>query len=107
MAMPIQAGDRIPEVTLSTMTPDGPRAISTAEVFEGKRAVLFAVPGAFTPTCSDYHLPGFVEAAAEVRARGVDLIVCTAVNDVYVMDAWAKARSVGERILMLADGHGD
>jgi peroxiredoxin len=105
--MPIQAGDRIPEVTLSTMTPDGPRAISTSEVFEGKRAVLFAVPGAFTPTCSDYHLPGFVEAAAEVRARGIDLIVCTGVNDVYVMDAWAKARSVGERILMLADGNGD
>ena len=105
--MPIQAGDRIPEVTLSTMTPDGPRAISTSEVFEGKRAVLFAVPGAFTPTCSDYHLPGFVEAADEVRAKGVDLIACTAVNDVYVMDAWAKARSAGERILMLADGNGD
>jgi glutaredoxin/glutathione-dependent peroxiredoxin len=105
--MPLRAGDRIPEVTLSTMTPDGPRSISTSEVFEGKRVVLFAVPGAFTPTCSDYHLPGFVEAADEVRARGIDLVACTAVNDVYVMDAWAQARHVGDRILMLADGNGD
>jgi glutaredoxin/glutathione-dependent peroxiredoxin len=103
----IQAGDKVPEVTLTTMTREGPRAISTSEVFGGKRVVLFAVPGAFTPTCSDHHLPGFIDHADQVRAKGVDLIACTGVNDVFVMDAWAKAREVGDRILMLADGNGD
>jgi peroxiredoxin len=105
--MAIQVGDKVPEVMLSTMSKGTPRGISTAEVFAGKRVVLFAVPGAFTPTCSDHHLPGFVERAEEIRAQGVDLIACVAVNDVYVMDAWAKAREVGEKILMLADGNGD
>lgn len=105
--MAIQAGDKVPEVTLSTMTREGPRAISTSEVFGGKRVVLFAVPGAFTPTCSDHHLPGFIESAEDIRGKGVDLVACTGVNDVFVMDAWAKAREVGDRILMLADGNGD
>lgn len=105
--MAIQVGDKVPEVTLSTMTREGPRAIATSEIFEGKRAVLFAVPGAFTPTCSDYHLPGFLEYADRIRSRGIDLIACTAVNDVFVMDAWAQAREVGDKVLMLADGNGD
>ena len=103
----IQVGDRIPEATLTTMTKGTPRGISTAEIFAGKRVVLFAVPGAFTPTCSDHHLPGFVERADEVRAMGVDLIACVAVNDVFVMEAWRKDREVGDSILMLADGNGD
>lgn len=105
--MTIQAGDRIPDVTLRTIAAGREREVSTAELFAGKRAVLFAVPGAFTPTCSDYHLPGFVEAADAIKAKGVDLIACVAVNDHWVMDAWAKAREVGDKILMLADGNGD
>ena len=105
--MAIQVGDRIPDVTLRAVAAGREREISTGELFRGKRAVLFAVPGAFTPTCSDYHLPGFVELAGEIRARGVDLIACVAVNDHFVMDAWGKAREVGDKILMLADGNGD
>ena len=105
--MAIQVGDKIPDVTLRTIAAGREREVSTLDLFRGKRAVLFAVPGAFTPTCSDYHLPGFVELADEIRARGVDLIACVAVNDHFVMDAWGKARDVGDRILMLADGNGD
>lgn len=103
----IQVGDRIPNVTLRTVAAGREREVSTDELFRGKRAVLFAVPGAFTPTCSDYHLPGFVEHAEAIKAKGVDLIACVAVNDHYVMDAWGKARDVGDKILMLADGNGD
>jgi glutaredoxin/glutathione-dependent peroxiredoxin len=105
--MAIAVGERIPEATLTTPGPDGPRAISTREVFGGRRVVLFAVPGAFTPTCSDYHLPGFVLRSEEILEKGVDRIVCTAVNDVHVLAAWAKQREVGDRILMLSDGNGD
>lgn len=105
--MPIQIGDRIPDVTLRTIAAGRDREVSTAELFRGKRAVLFAVPGAFTPTCSDYHLPSFVEQADAIKARGIDLIACVAVNDHFVMDAWGKAREVGDKILMLADGNGD
>jgi glutaredoxin/glutathione-dependent peroxiredoxin len=105
--MAIQVGDRIPDMTLRTIAAGREREISTAELFAGKHAVLFAVPGAFTPTCSDYHLPGFVEAAEAIKAKGVDLIACVAVNDHWVMEAWAKAREVGDKILMLADGNGD
>jgi peroxiredoxin len=105
--MPIQIGDRIPDVTLRTIAAGRDREVSTDELFRGKRAVLFAVPGAFTPTCSDYHLPGFVEQAEAIKARGIDLIACVAVNDHFVMDAWGKAREVGDRILMLADGNGE
>lgn len=105
--MPIQIGDRIPEVTLRTMAAGREREVSPGELFAGKRAVLFAVPGAFTPTCSDYHLPGFVEQADAILGRGIDLIACVAVNDHFVMDAWGKAREVGDKILMLADGNGD
>jgi peroxiredoxin len=103
----IQVGERIPEAMLTTMTKGTPRGISTAEIFAGKRVVLFAVPGAFTPTCSDHHLPGFIERADEVKAMGVDLITCVAVNDVFVVEAWRRDREVGDRILMLADGNGD
>jgi peroxiredoxin len=105
--MPIQIGDRIPDVTLRTVAAGREREVSTAELFRGKRAVLFAVPGAFTPTCSDQHLPSFVEGADAIKAKGVDLIACVAVNDHFVMDAWGKAREVGDKILMLADGNGD
>lgn len=104
--MTIQAGDRIPEATLSTMTDDGPQPIDTAELFGGKKVVLFSVPGAFTPTCSARHLPSFVDHAEEILARGVDRIACMAVNDVFVMNAWGKSAGA-DRILMLADGNGE
>ena len=102
--MAIEIGQKIPDVKLKMA--DG-QDISTTELFRGKRAVLFAVPGAFTPTCSDYHLPGFVENANEIKAKGVDTIACVAVNDHFVLAAWAKARETGDKILMLADGNGD
>ena len=105
--MPIQIGDRIPDVTLRTIAAGREREVSPRELFRGKRAVLFAVPGAFTPTCSDYHLPGFVEQADALREKGIELIACVAVNDHFVMDAWGKAREAGDKILMLADGNGD
>lgn len=105
--MPIQVGEKIPNMTLRTVAAGREREVSTDDLFRGKRAVLFAVPGAFTPTCSDYHLPGFVEHADEIKARGIDLIACVAVNDHFVMEAWGKARNVGDKILMLADGNGD
>lgn len=105
--MPIQIGEKIPDVTLRTVAAGREREVSTGELFRGRRAVLFAVPGAFTPTCSDYHLPGFVEGADAIKAKGIELIACVAVNDHYVMEAWGKAREVGDKILMLADGNGD
>lgn len=102
--MAIEIGQKIPDVKLKMA--DG-QDITTTELFRGKKAVLFAVPGAFTPTCSDYHLPGFVENADEIKAKGADLIACVAVNDHFVLAAWAKARETGDKILMLADGNGD
>jgi len=105
--MAISNGDRMPEGTFSIMTADGPGAISTSELFDGKKVVLFSVPGAFTPTCSMNHLPGFLEHADALLAKGVDTIACTAVNDVFVMDAWGKERGVGDKIMMLSDGNGD
>ncbi len=102
----IKAGDRIPSVKLMAAGPDGPREVSTGEVFAGKRVILFGVPGAFTPTCSAKHLPGFVENAAALQAKGVDQIACMAVNDAFVMRAWAKEQDAGDGILMLADGSG-
>jgi peroxiredoxin len=104
--MSIQTGDRIPEAQLTTMTDDGPKPLSTADLFDGKKVVLFSVPGAFTPTCSARHLPGFVDNAEEILGRGVDTIACMAVNDVFVMNAWGKSADAG-RILMLADGNGE
>ena len=86
------------------MTHEGVQSLSTKEIFGGKRVVLFALPGAFTPVCSDKHLPGFIMKAEQIKATGIDLIACVSVNDAYVMHAWRKARNVGDRILMLADG---
>lgn len=105
--MAIQVGEKIPNVALQRMTAGGIESVETSQLFAGKRAVLFAVPGAFTPTCSDQHLPGFVSRAGELRAKGVELIACVAVNDAFVMDAWAKAQGVGEEVEMLADGNGE
>lgn len=105
--MPVTVGDRVPEATLTVMTPEGPSGQSTTTLFGAGTTVLFAVPGAFTPTCSTRHLPGFVERAAEIRKSGADRIVCMAVNDVFVMDAWGKSVGVGEAIVMAADGNGE
>ena len=105
--MTIKAGEKMPAGTLKRMTKEGPKDITTDELFKGKRVVLFSVPGAFTPTCDAKHLPGFVELADAIRAKGVDTIACMAVNDVFVMNAWGKSSSVGDKILMLADGNGD
>lgn len=105
--MAIKVGDKIPDVQLSTMTSDGPKAISSTEALAKGRVVVFAVPGAFTPTCSDYHLPGFVLRADEIRAKGVDTVACVSVNDPFVMSAWGRDQGVGERVLMLADGNGE
>ena len=106
--MAIQQGSKIPEISLKTPNAEGmPEDITTADLFGGKKVVLFAVPGAFTPLCSAQHLPGFVEHASAIKAKGVDTIACMAVNDAFVMGAWAKDRSVGGSVLMLADGNGD
>jgi glutaredoxin/glutathione-dependent peroxiredoxin len=105
--MTIKAGERMPSGTLKTMTKEGPKDVATDELFKGKKVVLFSVPGAFTPTCDAKHLPGFVQLAEQLRAKGVDTLACMAVNDVFVMNAWGKASNVGEKILMLADGNGD
>jgi len=104
--MAIKEGDRLPDATFMTYGPEGPRPITTDEVFKGKRVALLAVPGAFTPTCSAKHLPGFKEKAAELRSKGVDAIACVSVNDVFVMKAWGADQGVGEDIIMLADGNG-
>ena len=105
--MTINVGDKVPEATFTTFGPDGPKPVTTAELFAGKTVGLFAVPGAFTPTCSAKHLPSFKEKAAELKAKGVDTIACVSVNDVFVMKAWGKDQGVGDDILMLADGNGD
>lgn len=106
--MAIKAGDRLPaDIKLKEMTDAGPKDITTGEIFAGKKVVLFAVPGAFTPTCSVKHLPGFVEKAAEIKARGVDEIVCLSVNDAFVMGAWGDASQARGKVRMIADGNGD
>ncbi len=105
--MTLSVGDRMPSGTFGLMTDTGPGALSTDELFAGKKVVLVSVPGAFTPTCSMNHLPGFVDNARQLKSRGVDTIACMAVNDVFVMDAWGKDRGVGDDILMLADGNGE
>ena len=105
--MTIKAGDKMPDGKFSRMGKDGPQKLTTDELFKGKTVVLFSVPGAFTPTCDAKHLPGFVELADQLKAKGVDTIACTAVNDVFVMNAWGKSGGVGDKILMLADGNGE
>ena len=103
--MTIKVGDTLPEATFTEMTADGPNPVTTADVFAGKTVALFAVPGAFTPTCSAKHLPGFVEKASDLKGKGVDEIVCTSVNDVFVMGAWGEAAGSSD-VRMLADGNG-
>jgi peroxiredoxin len=104
--MTLKVGDHLPAATFTTFGPEGPRPITTDEIFKGKTVALFAVPGAFTPTCSAKHVPGFKAHAAEFRAKGVDTIACVSVNDVFVMKAWGADQEVGDDILMLADGNG-
>ena len=105
--MALKVGDKLPEATLHIMSEAGPKPVTTAELFAGKKVVLFALPGAFTPTCSAKHLPGFVEQASALKAKGVDSIICLSVNDVFVMDAWGKDQQVGNKVIMAADGNGD
>lgn len=105
--MTIKVGDKLPAATFSAGTPEGPRPMSTDDIFAGKKVALFAVPGAFTPTCSAKHLPGFKEHVADFKAKGVDAIACVSVNDAFVMKAWGDSQSVGDDILMLGDGNGD
>lgn len=104
--MAVQVGDSIPDVTLAVMGESGPEQVSTGDLFSGKKVVAFALPGAFTPTCSAQHLPGFVDSADAIKAKGVDSIICLSVNDVFVMDAWGKDRDVGDKVAMVADGSG-
>ena len=102
--MTISVGDKLPAVDLTKVTADGPAGISSDELFGGKTVVLFGVPGAFTPTCSEKHVPSFLGKAEALKAKGVDTIACVAANDPFVMDAWGKDRNVGDKIVMLADG---
>jgi glutaredoxin/glutathione-dependent peroxiredoxin len=105
--MTIQVGDRVPSASLRYKTDEGIQEISTDELFGGSKVVVFSVPGAFTPTCSAKHLPGFVEKADDFKAKGVDSIVCMSVNDAFVMDAWGRDQKVGDKVRLLADGNGD
>ena len=105
--MTIKVGDQLPDVKLMKATENGPEAVQTSDYFKGKRVALFSVPGAFTLTCSAKHLPGFVEKAAEIKAKGIDEIACTAVNDAFVMGAWGKAQNADGKVQMLADGNGE
>jgi peroxiredoxin len=103
--MTIKVGDRIPEASFKRLGAGGIEDISTHELFDGKKVVIFAVPGAFTPTCSDLHLPGFIDKAGTMKGRGVDTVACVAVNDPFVMSAWSKARAIPDDVLLLADGN--
>ncbi len=105
--MAIKVGDKLPEATFMTMSADGPKPMTTAEVFGGKKVALFAVPGAYTPTCHKTHMPGFVERAEELRKKGFDAVACTAVNDVFVLTNWGKDSKAEGKIQMLADGSAD
>jgi len=105
--MAIQVGEKIPQATLKASGSGGMQDVATDALFGGKKVVLFAVPGAFTPTCSAKHLPGFVEQADAIRAKGVDTVACLSVNDAFVMGAWGQAQGVGDKVLMLADGNGE
>jgi peroxiredoxin len=105
--MAIAVGDKIPDVEVRTMGPEGPKPVRTGEVLGSGRVVLFGVPGAFTPGCSKIHLPGFVRQAGDLADKGVQTIACVAVNDAWVMDAWGESQGAGDKIMMLADGNGD
>ena len=105
--MSIKVGDKIPSATLMQMKDGGPKPVKTDDLFAGKKVVVFALPGAFTPTCSAKHLPGFVQNADAIKAKGVDAIACVSVNDAFVMGAWGDQQKVGDKVMMLADGNGD
>lgn len=105
--MTIKVGDKIPDVSVMAATPEGPQKAQTGDIFGRGKVALFAVPGAFTPTCSAKHLPGFVEKAGDLKAKGVDRIVCMSVNDAFVMKAWGESQDAGESVEMVADGNGD
>jgi peroxiredoxin len=105
--MTIKVGDQLPDATFTVMGPDGPTGKSTADLFSGKKVALFAVPGAYTPTCHQQHVPGFVARTEEIKAKGIDAIVCTAVNDVFVLTHWSKDTGADGKIQMLADGNAD
>jgi glutaredoxin/glutathione-dependent peroxiredoxin len=105
--MPITVGDKLPDVSFTIMTADGPKAATTAEIFGGKKVALFAVPGAYTPTCHKQHMPGFVERAAELKAKGYTTVACTSVNDIFVLNNWANDTGAAGQIEMLADGSAD
>lgn len=105
--MTIKSGDKLPQASFMTFGEEGPAPKTTEEVFAGKRVALFAVPGAFTPTCSAKHLPGFVNNVEELKSAGIDTIACTSVNDIFVMGAWGEQQEIGDNIQMLADGNGD
>ena len=105
--MSISVGDKLPDATLRRITADGPQEVSAAEFFAGRKVVVLAVPGAFTPTCNNDHLPTYVEYADAIKAKGVDEIVCIAVNDMFVMDAWSKATGAEGRVTLLSDGNGE
>jgi len=103
----IKVGDKIPSVKIKTMTKDGVKDITTDELFKGKKVALFALPGAFTPTCSAKHLPGFVQSHDAIKGKGINTIACLSVNDAFVMDAWGKNQNVGDKVMMLADGNAE
>lgn len=105
--MAINVGDKIPAAALRTKTADGIQEVKTEDLFGGKKVVVFALPGAFTPTCSAKHLPGYVAQAAALKGKGVDAIACVSVNDAFVMDAWGKDQKVGDNVMMMADGNAD
>jgi glutaredoxin/glutathione-dependent peroxiredoxin len=105
--MTIKVGDKVPSATLTQMKGGTPQPIKTDDLFKGKKVVLFALPGAFTPTCSAKHLPGFVQHADEIRQKGVDTVACVSVNDAFVMGAWGEQQGTGGKVMMLADGNGD
>jgi peroxiredoxin len=105
--MSIEVGDQLPKTTFMKATPEGPQPVNSEEYFRGRRVALFSVPGAFTPTCSARHLPGFVDKAGQLREKGVDEIACTAVNDAFVMGAWSESAGAGESVTMLSDGNGE
>jgi peroxiredoxin len=105
--MTIKVGDKVPSATLMQMKDGSPKPVSTDELFKGKKVAVFALPGAFTPTCSAKHLPGFIQQAAALKAKGIDAIACVSVNDAFVMGAWGEAQGAGDKVMMLADGNGD
>jgi peroxiredoxin len=107
MGMAIKTGDKVPSATLMQMKDGGPKPVKTDDLFAGKKVVVFALPGAFTPTCSAKHLPGYIQNAGALKGKGVDAIACVSVNDAFVMGAWGDQQGAADKVMMLADGNGD